>query len=85
LPIDIVKSWTSHEEIDFRIFFFAHPVATFSLWHVLQAFYKIDEAVCGTADGAQDTFAEWREMRPFAYLKSTRVEHKWKAELEKLN
>jgi hypothetical protein len=85
VPKETVKSWKSPEEIDFRIFFFAHPVATFSLWHALQACYEIDEAVCGTASGAQDTFAEWRKMKPFAYLKSKPVRRKWRTELKKLN
>lgn len=85
LPMETVKSWKTPEEIDFRVFFFAHPVATFSLWHVLQAFYGIDEAVCGTAGDAQDTFAKWRQMKPFEYLKSKTVRRKWEIELKKLN
>jgi hypothetical protein len=85
VPMKTVKSWKTPEEIDFRIYFFAHPVATFSLWHVLKAFYEIDEAVCSTASDAQDAFAKWREMKPFEYLKSKVVRRKWEIELKKLN
>jgi len=85
LPTETVKSWKTAEEIDFRVFFFAHPVATFSLWHILQALYEIDDAVCGKADDAQTKLAEWRAMRPFEYLKSPHVRHKWKDELKRLN
>jgi len=84
-PTETVKSWKTAEEIDFRVFFFAHPVATFSLWHMLQAFYEIDNAVCGQADDAQKKLAEWRAMKPFEYLKSPHVRHKWKYELKRLN
>jgi hypothetical protein len=82
---DVVKTWETPEEIDFSTFFFAHPIAAFSLWKVFQAFYGIDQAVCGTSSDAPQILAKWKEMKPFEYLKSKEVRKAWKRELKKLN
>lgn len=82
---DIVMTWKSEEDIDLTVFFFAHPIAAFSLWHVLEAFYGLDEAVCGTSSNGPRTLAKWRKMKPFVYLLSKGVEERWKRELKRLN
>jgi len=85
MNMDTAISFGKSENLDFRVLFFAQPIATFSLWHVLQAFYEIDTAVCGRASDAQETLRMWREMKPLEYLKSKEVRRRWTRELEKLN
>jgi hypothetical protein len=82
--VKLVELYTP-EEIEFRTFFFAHPIATYSLWHVFEAFYELDKTICGTSSEADPTLAEWRQMKPFKYLKSKEVQILWKTELKKLD
>ena len=82
--VKLVELYTP-EEIEFRIFFFAHPIATFSLWHVFEAFYELDKTICGTSSEADPTLAQWQQMKPFKYLKSEEVQRRWKTELKRLD
>lgn len=72
------SQWLS--ELDFSKFFVAHPVASISLWNLLQALYELDKAVCRDSDAV----LKWREMTPFAYLTARRVENKWRDSLKGL-
>jgi len=83
--IDTAKAFGNHEDLDFRVLFFAQPVVTYSLWRMLQAFYEIDNAVCGRSGDTQESLHMWREMEPLEYLKSEEVQRRWTRELEKLN
>jgi hypothetical protein len=56
-----LKLYDKPEEIEFRAFFFAHPIATFSLWHVFEAFYALDKVTCRTSSEADQTLAGWRD------------------------
>jgi hypothetical protein len=82
---EAVKLREAPEELDFRSFFFEHPVAAFSLWHVIQAFYNFDKAVCVTSHEAEPTLVSWKKLKPFDYLKSGDVELRWKTDLEQLD
>jgi hypothetical protein len=82
---ETVKLREAPEELDFRSFFFEHPIATFLLWHVFQAFYSFDKAVCGTSSEAESTLANWKTLKPFEYLKSEDVEWRWKSDIKKLD
>lgn len=82
---ETVKLREAPEELDFRSFFFEHPVAAFSLWHVLQAFYSFDKAVLGTSSEVESTLASWRTLKPFEYLTSEDVKWTWKSNLKKLD
>lgn len=66
-------------------FFFEHPVAAFSLWHVCQAFYEFDKAVCGTSSEVVSTLKGWQELKLFEYLQSPDVKRRWKNELKRLD
>jgi len=81
---DLTGSSSSFEDIDFRVFFLAHPIAAFALWRLLQACYEIDRAVCGTSVEALDEIAEWQQLKPFRYLKSEEVRGRWMVELRLL-
>lgn len=69
-------------ELDISVFFFLYPVPAFSLWHLLEACYAIDEAVFRRSTEPVST---WRQQKPFVYLESPDVRRKWKAQLEALN
>jgi hypothetical protein len=73
------------EELEFRVFFFAHSIATFSLWHVFKVFYALDKVICGTSSEADQRFAAWQQMKPFHYLSSDEVKRLWKQELKMLD
>ena len=44
-----LTTWEMVEDLDFGAFFLAHPVAAYSLWHLLQSCYELDRVVCGTS------------------------------------
>ncbi|KAF7860722.1 hypothetical protein EAF04_008240 [Stromatinia cepivora] len=70
--------WLS--ELEFSKFFVAHPIASISLWNLLQALYELDKAVCRDSDAV----VKWREMTPFTYLTARKVENKWRDSLRGL-
>jgi len=78
--VNVVEGCDNLDDLDLGLFFFAHPVAAFSLWHVLQACYEIDEAACGRTEKV----LKWRELKPFTYLKSKEVKKTWKRKLKHL-
>jgi hypothetical protein len=73
------------EDLEFKVFFFAHPIPTFSLWHVFEAFYDLDKTIYGTSSESDLPPDEWRQMKPFKYLKSPDVRRRWKKELKMLD
>jgi len=83
--LDLSKLYDTPEDLEFRVFFFAHPISTFSLWHVLEAFYDLDKTIYGTSSEADLPLDEWRQMKPFNYLKSPEVRKQWKEELKMLD
>jgi len=82
-PITL-KSWEMVEDLDFGAFFLAHPVAAYSLWHMLQACYELDRVICGTSVEELKTIATWQRLKPFIYLKSKKVRQKWGESLKSL-
>jgi hypothetical protein len=79
-----LESWEMVEDTDFGAFFVAKPVAGFSLWCVMQEFYELDRAVCGSDEVGLGIVKEWENWRPFVYLKSKEVKKRWRKWLEKL-
>jgi hypothetical protein len=77
------KLYKTPEDLEFEVFFFAHPIPTFSLWHVFEAFYDLDKIIYGLSSEA-DLPPDWRQMKPFKYLKSPDVRRRWKKELKKI-
>jgi hypothetical protein len=55
------------------------------LWRILQAFYALDQAVCGTSSDWQASLIRWQEMEPLQYLESKEVEERWKCWLKQLD
>jgi len=78
--VNVIEGCDNLDDLDLGPFFFARPVAAFSLWHVLQACYEMDEAVCERTEKVLN----WRELKPFAYLKSKEVKKMWKQKLKHL-
>lgn len=80
-----LQSWQQIEEMTFGSFFLAHPVAAFSLWQMMQAFYKLDGVVCHL-EKDQAIIRSWQELPPFQYLnaskKKGRIEKKWQSSLQ---
>lgn len=65
-------------KLNIGLLFQTHPVAAFSLWHLLQACYKLDRLICGNST----PIAEWQELRPFEYLNSTDIMSIWRKNLK---
>ncbi|KAE9376546.1 hypothetical protein N431DRAFT_367643 [Stipitochalara longipes BDJ] len=84
---EILKSWEMIENMEFGPFFLSHPIPAYALWHMLQAFYELDRAVCGTSDEEIKNIEKWKDMPPFAYLnakKGKKIRIKWSKSLEKM-
>ena len=69
------------ENLKLGLFFVAHSVAAFSLWHLLQACYELDKRICGTSKQQNKELAEWQHWPPFQYLLSTHIVSTWEANL----
>jgi hypothetical protein len=69
------------KELELGLFFLAHPVAAFSLWHVLQACYELDKRICGTPTPEKNEVAEWQNWRPLQYLLSPHIMSTWEDNL----
>ncbi|KAK9773323.1 hypothetical protein SCAR479_10052 [Seiridium cardinale] len=71
------------EELELGHFFQVHPIAAFSLWHVLQACYELDRIICGAQN--RITIAQWQKWRPFQYLLSLEIRTLWQKRLRILS
>jgi hypothetical protein len=71
--------------LEFAPFFFAHPIAAFALWQVLQACFEIDLAVGGANKEKRKRIKKWQEEdKPFAYLKAEKIRVMCEYELKEL-
>lgn len=70
------------EDLELGLFFLAHPVSAFALWHVLQACYELDKLICGNS---KSNINEWQSWRPFQYLLSTEIVSAWQTNLNLLS
>jgi len=82
--ISILDSWEQLEDFHFGKFYLEHPIAAYSLWLLLQAYYALDKSVCGRSEAERIKIEGWQQMKPFEYLKSREVQKKWKRSLEVL-
>jgi hypothetical protein len=86
----ILGSWKMIENLEFGPFFLSHPIAAYALWHMLQAFYDLDHAVCGTSDDNVEIIAKWKEIPPFVYLNTRKgnagkkIRAKWNESLKQM-
>ncbi|PVH70875.1 hypothetical protein DL98DRAFT_597440 [Cadophora sp. DSE1049] len=71
--------------LELGLFFVAHSVAAFSLWHLLQACYELDKRICETSISQNKKLAEWQQWRPFQYLLSTDIVSEWGTHLDSLS
>lgn len=83
-PISVLDSWEQLEDFHFGEFYLEHPVAAYSLWVLLQAYYVLDKSVCGKSEAERIKVEGWQKMKPFEYLKSREVQRKWKRSLDVL-
>ncbi|KAI0896432.1 hypothetical protein F4806DRAFT_464517 [Annulohypoxylon nitens] len=75
---EVIKSHEQNpEELELGCIFQAHPVAGFSLWHVLQSCYELDRIICATEKQCLAMISEWKKMRPFQYLLSQDIARHW--------
>ncbi|KAN0102656.1 hypothetical protein V8E51_010969 [Hyaloscypha variabilis] len=81
---EIVGNFSSEmlDTLEFGAFFLSYPVPAFSLWLLLNACYDLDRKIC--SDISEDSLQEWRDMKPFVYLKSEEIQLKWKESLATL-
>jgi len=77
---DSSRTPTSKNDLSFGDFYVGHPVASIYLWNLLQAFYELDKAVCGSSCDV----SSWEKLLPFAYLTSSRVADEWRDSLKRL-
>lgn len=82
--ITTLTTWEMVEDLDFGAFFLAHPVAAYSLWHLLQACYDLDRAVCGSSQEELHMVEKWESLKPFVYMRSKKVQTKWSKSLKHL-
>jgi hypothetical protein len=68
------------DDLEFGAFFLSHPVPAFSLWLLLNACYDLDRKVCSNI--SDEVLQQWRDMKPFAYLKSEDIQDKWRESLQ---
>jgi hypothetical protein len=82
----LLDSWEQLEDFHFGEFYLEHPVAAYSLWLLLQAYYALDRSVCGYGMNEDERvkIQGWQKMKPFQYLKSKNVQKKWRRSLEGL-
>lgn len=79
---------TNPQMLDLGLFFQFHPVAAFSLWHVLQACYELDMNICGSSGMAPEeiemrrTIVGWRNLLVFQYLQSEEIMEMWQNKLQ---
>jgi hypothetical protein len=83
-PVSVLSSWEQLEDFHFGEFYLEHPVAAYSLWILLQAYYALDKSVCWRSEAEKLKIESWQKMKPFEYLKSKEVQKKWKRSLEVL-
>jgi hypothetical protein len=83
-PVTALTTWEMVEDLDFGAFFLAHPVAAYSLWHLLQACYELDRVVCGTSPEEIRKLESWQLLKPFVYLKSRKIRSNWTRSLKLL-
>lgn len=72
------------QDFEFHIFFLQHPISAMYLWNTMQEFYELDRVVCGTSKDSEEKISEWESMGTFKYLKSKKVERKWRSSLQNL-
>jgi len=80
----MLTTWEMVEDLDFGAFFLAHPVAAYSLWHLLQSCYELDRVVCGSSREELRIVESWESLKPFVYLKSKKIRTKWSNSLQLL-
>jgi hypothetical protein len=73
------------ETLELGLFFVAHSVAAFSLWHILQACYELDKRICETSKSQNKKLTQWQQLRPFQYLLSTDIVSEWGTHLDSLS
>ncbi|KAM3074153.1 hypothetical protein ACMFMG_003026 [Clarireedia jacksonii] len=73
------KNPVSKNDLGFGNIYISYPVASIYLWNLLQAFYELDKAVCGSLCDV----SSWEELPPFAYLTS-RFMDEWRGSLVNL-
>lgn len=85
---DQIASYKNYpRELDIGLFFQFHPVAAFSLWHVLQACYELDMNICGNNGMSAGEIEErkriigWRNLRIFDYLQAEEIMKTWQNKL----
>jgi hypothetical protein len=75
--VTALTSWEMVEDLDFGAFFLAHPVAAYSLWHLLQACYELDRVVCGFSHEELPKVEKWQLLKPFVYLRARKISTQW--------
>jgi hypothetical protein len=76
-----LNSWERIEELEFGPLFLSHPIAAYSFWQMLNAFYAFDKTVCGTSENSLCKVDEWKQMKPFLYLKERKIRNAWRRSL----
>jgi hypothetical protein len=75
---EIAACRTNPTKLDLGLFFQAHSIPAFSLWHVLQACYELDYLIC---KASREEMMKWHSWRPFRYLLSDEIMGKWEDNL----
>ncbi|KAF4628210.1 hypothetical protein G7Y89_g9941 [Cudoniella acicularis] len=75
----VLDSWQEVEILEFGVFFLAHPVAGYSLWHFLCACNELDAIVCG-----RPPIDDWIKLKPFSYTETEEDQNAWEEALRDL-
>jgi len=66
-------------DLQFGVFFLAHPVAGYSLWQFLHACDELDVMICGSSQ-----VKSWLDLKPFHFLEKGEIQRTWKNSLHGL-
>lgn len=69
------------KDFKFSTFFLQYTVPAMHLWNVMQEFYELDRVVCRISEKSEVKIVDWESMGFFEYLKSKKVEKKWRNSL----
>lgn len=77
--IILLKNWDMIRDLEFGVFFLAHPVAGYSLWQFIHACDELDILVCGSSQ-----IESWLSLKPFQSMEADDGKRIWTQSLQLL-
>jgi hypothetical protein len=75
----LLKNWDMIRELEFGVFFLAHPIAGYSLWQFIHACDELDAIICGSTQ-----IESWLSLNPFQLMERNDIKTTWMHSLQLL-